>query len=387
MILAVDERVPYWNDAFGHLGEVRPFAGRKLTPNLVKDADALIVRSITAVNAALLDGSSVRFVGTASVGMDNLDQNYLKSRGIHFTNAAGSNANAVAQYFVAALLVVAQRRGWNLHRTSLGIVGVGHIGSLVEKKARALGMEVQLCDPPLRESTGDSRYRDLRDILDVDILTFHVPLTSEGPYPTRHMVDRSLLQQLTPRQFLINTSRGPVFAGPDLKLGITQAKIAGAVLDVWEGEPRIDFSLLDKTEIGTQHIAGFSFDGKVRGTEMILQELCNFFGLAKQWETRGLYPAARRIRPRKGTSGQDALLSLVLQAYDILQDDHKLRDLKDLPPEKAAPAFDRLRDQYVFRPEFHHFVVELTGSESDLATCVEGLGFQVSLDGSPSAGE
>ena len=377
MILAVDERVPYWKDAFAHLGEIRPFAGRRLTPDQVKDIDGLIVRSITPVDATLLEGSSVRFVGTASVGMDNLDQNYLRSRGIRFTNAAGCNANAVAQYFVAALLMVADRRGWNLPRKTVGIVGVGHIGSLVEKSARALGMEVLLCDPPLRESTGDARYGDLSDVLDADILTFHVPLTTEGRYPTRHMVDRQLLERLTSRHFLINTSRGAVFYGSDLKLAIRQGKVAGAVLDVWEGEPRIDFSLLDQADLGTSHIAGFSLDGKMRGTEMILQELCDFFGLANRWETRVLDHEASRISPQKGTTGQQALLSVVLQAYDIPRDDARLRALRALPREEAAFAFDRLRDEYVFRPEFHHFVVELAASDSDLAARLTQLSFQV----------
>ena len=383
MILAVDERVPYWKDAFAHLGEIRPFTGRKLASDQVRDVDALVVRSITPVNASLLEGSSVRFVGTASVGMDNLDQDYLKSRGIHFTNAAGSNANAVAQYFTAALLVVADRRGWDLRRKTVGIVGVGHIGSLVEKNARALGMEVLLCDPPLRESTGNARYGYLSDALNAEILTFHVPLTTAGPYPTRHMVDRQLLGQLTPHQFLMNTSRGPVFNGPDLETGLRQGKIAGAILDVWEGEPRIDVPLLDLVDLGTSHIAGFSLDGKVRGTEMVLQELCTFFGLANRWETRALYPEPVRICPQKGTTGQQALLSVVLQAYDILRDDANLRALRYLPQQEAASAFDRLRDEYAFHPEFHHFVVELGAADRDLAACLSRLGFEVSISGSP----
>src|SRR5512136_1219353 len=166
MILAVDEAIPYWQEAFVGLGETRPFSGRKLRPVDVKDSDALVVRSVTRVDASLLDGSSVRFVGSATIGLDHFDEPYLKSRGIRYTNAAGSNANSVAEYVTAALLVVAQRKGWNLARKSIGIIGVGNVGSRVERKVQALGMQVALCDPPLRESTGDKKYGFLEDVID-----------------------------------------------------------------------------------------------------------------------------------------------------------------------------------------------------------------------------
>ena len=377
MIIVVDEAIPYWEEAFSRLGEVRPLPGRKLRPVDVRDADALIVRSVTHVDTSLLEGSSVRFVGSATIGMDHLDVEYLKARGIHFTNAAGCNANAVAEYVAATLLVMAKRKGWDLQSKSIAVIGVGNVGSRVEKKACALGMKVLLCDPPLREARGDQRYLFLDDVLDADILTFHVPLTSDGPYPTYHMVDKNVLERLSPKQFLINSARGSVFDGRDLKESLRAGRLEGAVLDVWEDEPNIDLALLDLAELGTPHIAGYSIDGKIRATEMMFEGLCRHFRLPASWNTGSLYPAASRIRPEAGLIGEDALRSVVLQAYNILRDDGNLRDLHSLPDGRTGAGFDRLRNEYPLRPEFRHFAVDLANGQKGIAETIGNLGFQV----------
>ncbi len=377
MILAVDEAIPYGRQAFAGLGEIRAFSGRRVQAAEIKEADALVVRSITRVDSSLLEGSSVRFVGTATIGTDHLDEAYLKARRIHYTNASGSNANSVSEYITAALLVMAQRNEWNLSRKSIAIVGVGHVGSRVLEKVRALGMRVLLCDPPLRESTGDQRYLSLADVLPADILTFHVPLTRNGPYPTYHMADRALLDRMSPGQYLMNAARGSIFVGDALKAKLVQGQLEGSVLDVWEGEPRIDYSLLDLVDIGSPHIAGYSLDGKVRGTEMIVEELCRHFGIPFRWDSQGIYPKPVRIRPAPGTGGQDAVRSLVLQAYNILRDDSNLRALKSLAPEEAKAGFDRQRNEYPLRPEFRHYVVELPDALSELAPILRGLGFEI----------
>jgi len=379
MIIAVDEAIPYWQQAFSTLGEIRTFSGRKVQPADIKEAEALVIRSVTRVDAALLEGSSVRFVGTATIGTDHLDEGYLEARGIRFTNAAGSNANSVAEYVTAALLVVAQRRNWDLSKKTIAIVGVGHVGSRVLEKTRALGMRALLCDPPLRESTGDHRYQFLDDVLGADILTFHVPLTKTGRYPTYHMVDHALLDRLSPGQYLINTARGAVFDCAALKARLEQSKIEGALLDVWEGEPQIDYSLLDLVDIGSPHIAGYSLDGKVRGTEMIAEEFCRFFKIPFRWDSESVYPKPLGLRSAPGSHGQDALRSLVVQAYDILRDDANLRALKSLPGEKAKAGFDRLRNEYPLRPEFRHYMAESAGSDSLLNSKSKGLGFQVAV--------
>lgn len=379
MLFAIDEVIPYWQEAFAPLGEIRTFSGRKISRSEVREADALIVRSVTRVDAGLLEGSAVRFVGSTTIGLDHLDQEYLRSRGIFFTNAAGSNANSVAEYIVAALLVVAQRRGWKLHEKCLGIIGAGRVGEAVERKARALRMSVLLCDPPLRESTGDPRYLFLEDVLSSDILTLHVPLTLSGSYPTWQMMRREVLECLSSSQFLINSARGSVVGEVDLKTAIEKKKIGGAVLDVWEGEPSIDYDLLRLLELGTPHIAGYSFDGKVRATEMILESLCDYFEIENSWDSRGLFPAPVHLQPTAGTSGQDAVCSVVLQAYDILRDDANLRALRGLPKDSAIQSFDRLRNEYRRRPEFRHFLVDMPSDQREIAVPLETLGFQISF--------
>jgi erythronate-4-phosphate dehydrogenase len=315
----------------------------------LRDAEALIVRSVTRVDADLLDGSSVRFVGTVTTGIDHLDQEFLKAAGIRVADAAGSNANPI---------------------------GAGHIGSLVERKTRALGMEVLLCDPPLRETTGDPRYGFLDQVLQADVLTLHVPLTTQGPYPTFHMIDRRLLERLSPRQFVINSSRGAVVCGSDLKQALRERRIGGALLDVWEGEPMIDGDLLALTDLGTFHIAGSSLDAKVRGTMMIFQELCRYFQIQSEWNAGNLFPQPRRLCVEHGARGQEAVRSIVLQAYDVLKDDTGLRSLSQSGGNAPLFGFDRLRNAYALRLEFPNFVVEVP-EESGLQPILAALGFRV----------
>ncbi|MBP1594850.1 MAG: phosphoglycerate dehydrogenase-like oxidoreductase [Acidobacteria bacterium] len=380
MIIAADEVIPYVTEAFSQAGEVRLFAGRSLRAADIRDADALIVRSVTRVDAGLLEGTSVRFVGTASIGMDHLDLDYLRGRGVRFANASGGNANSVAEYVVATLLEIAERRGWILADKSIGIIGVGNIGSLVERKAEALGMRVLLCDPPLRESTGNPRYGSLDDVLEADILTLHVPLTTDGPYRTRHMIAREVLRKLSGRQFLINTSRGAIICETDLKRALRDGTIRGAALDVWENEPHIDRGLLQLTDIGTAHVAGSSLDGKVRGTDLVFREMCRCLNIDAQWGNRSMFPTRKRLQAGNGRREQDAMRALVLQAYDIRRDDMNLRGVIGMPDDAAAALFDRLRNQYALRPEFRHFLVE-AAQGSSLATGLCALGFTVAAPG------
>jgi erythronate-4-phosphate dehydrogenase len=317
MIIAVDQAIPYWKEAFSPFGEIRPFSGRSWKPEDIRDADALIVRTITPVNADILEDSSVRFVGAASAGVDHVDQDYLKKKGIRFSHATGCNANAVSEYILTALHVLASRRGWELKGRSLAVIGVGNVGSRVAAKARALGMEVALCDPPLRDATGNTQYQNLDHVLGADFLSLHVPLTTDGSYPTWHMFNRKILSGLSSRQFLINSARGPVVDNIELRSALRELKISGAILDVWEEEPRVDYSLLELLDIGTPHIAGTSLDGKVRATEMIREELCRYAGIQSSWDTDAYYPDPGLIRPDRRSAGQDVILSALVQVFDI----------------------------------------------------------------------
>ena len=379
MIIGVDQEIPYWKEAFSQLGQIRLFSARDLGPAHIRDVDALVVRSITPVTAPLLDGSSVRFVATASAGIDNIDQTYLKDRGIHFSCAAGCNANSVSEYIITALHVVASRRGWDLKTKSLAVIGVGNVGSRVADKANALGMRTYLCDPPLRDSTGDTRYKSLDEIIGADILSFHVPLCSVGLYPTWHMLDRKILDRLSPGQFLINSSRGSVFDTRELKLALKEKRILGAVLDVWEEEPGVDFSLLELLDIGTPHIAGGALDGKIRGTEMVRKELSGFFGIQSSSLSDSVFPAAEPITPETGTRGQAAMTSVLLQAFEIMKKDAGLRALGSVPAGQAEAGFDRLRTERPLRLEFPHFTVNLGKTHLDLIGAFNALGFKTRM--------
>ncbi len=379
MIIAVDQEIPYWKEALSPLGQIRLFSARDLNSAHIRDVDALVIRSITPIAAPLLDGSSVRFVAAASAGIDHIDQAYLKDRSIHFGYAAGCNANSVSEYIITALHVVASRRGWDLKKKSLAVIGVGNVGSRVADKANALGMRVHLCDPPLRDLTGDIRYQSLDEVIGADILTFHVPLCSDGPYPTWHMLDRKNLDRLSPGQFLINASRGAVFDNKELKLALEKKRISGAVLDVWEEEPRVDFSLLELIDIGTPHIAGSALDGKIRGTEMVREELSRFFGIQSSRLSDSIYPKAEPITPEMGTRGQEAMTSVLLQAFDILKRDDALRALGSVPTGQTEAGFDRLRNERPLRLEFPHFTVILDKTHIDLIGTFNALGFKTRM--------
>jgi erythronate-4-phosphate dehydrogenase len=377
MIIAVDEDLPYWEASLSQLGSIRPFQGRSLKPADLVGVDALVVRTITPVNSSLLDGTSVQVVAAASAGIDHVDRPFLKSRGIHFAYAAGSNANSVSEYILTALHVAASRKGWDLKRKSLAIIGVGHVGSRVARKAQALGMNVLLCDPPLYDLTGDRCYQPMHDILGADILTFHVPLTTSRPYPTRHMLDRKILNRLSPAQFIINSSRGEVFDSRELKAALQDKRISGAVLDVWEEEPQVDYSLLKLLEIGTPHIAGTSLDAKIRATDMVRQELSRFFGISTTPLPDSVYPVARVLHPDPRFEGQEAVTSVLLQAFEILGKDEKLRALGPLSAEQAAAGFDLLRVEKPLRLEFRHFTIELSTAQANLEPVFRALGFEV----------
>jgi len=378
--IVADENIPFVRQAFERLGDVVTASGRQITPEQVADADALLVRSVTKVNAELLDGSTVRFVGTATIGTDHLDTAYLDRRGITWAAAAGCNANSVAEYVVAALLVLARRGSFRLADKTLGVVGVGNVGSLVVRDARALGMNVLENDPPLQRQTHDRRFVAIERIFEADLVTLHVPLMRQGPDATWHMVDAGFVSKLRADSYLVNTSRGAVVDGSALRQALQRQRLAGAVLDVWENEPDIDVELLELAALGTAHIAGYSFDGKVTGTKMIHDAACRCFGLSTEWDPRPLMPPPAtpqlQIEPR-GKHPQDVVASVVAAIYDIERDDADLRGVRGLPLDQRGYHFDRLRRDYPIRREFGNTRVIVPTDQPDVAPTFEKLGFLV----------
>jgi len=380
MKIIADENIPYVKEAFGTLGEVTLLAGRRMDVASVGDADVLLVRSVTKVNEALLRGSKVGFVATATIGTDHIDGTYLQSRGISFTSAFGSNANSVVEYLMAALLNLAKRREFRLRDKAIGIIGVGNIGSRVVQKARALGMKVLQNDPPLKRRTRDPKFLPIDDLFEADILTLHTPLTLEGPDATYHMVNERFLQRMKPGSILINTARGAVVETQALHEAIDRQHLSLVVLDVWENEPHIDASLLEKVTLGTPHIAGYSLDGKTNGTEMIYRALCKFLDKEPKWSARDSLapPPVPQIEVEVADrDDEDVLREVVEKVYDIERDDTALRGILKVPEAKRGNFFDQKRKEYPVRREFFNTALILREGSKALLKKLTALGFRV----------
>lgn len=386
--IAADENIPHVRDAFADLGHVRLTPGRALTAAAVKDADVLLVRSVTRVDESLLGGSQVKMVATATIGTDHVDQAYLSQAGIAFAGAAGSNANSVGEYIVAALLTLAERERIRLAGKVIGVIGVGHVGGNVVSKCQALGMTVLKNDPPLKEQTGSDEYIELPDLLAAsDVVTLHVPLTVSGRWPTRHMVNDAFLHALRPGCWMLNASRGAVIDESALKKSAGSRRIRTA-LDVWGNEPRIDTDLLTQVDLGTAHIAGYSFDGKINGTQMIYEAVCKFLGRTPSWQGRWIMPVpptpVLTIDPTD-TDEQHTLHQTVTRIYDIEADDRRLREILTSTPETRSRHFDQLRKHYPIRREFFNTALEFTTPPApSLISKLHGLGFKTSRSLNPA---
>lgn len=378
MKIFADENIPLVKDAFGHLGEVVTFRGRELKSEDLKEAEVLLVRSVTKVNAALVDHTPIRFVGTATIGTDHIDAGALTEREIEFVSAPGSNANSVGEYVVAALLSLASARELDWEGKTLGIVGVGNCGSRVEALAPALGLELLYCDPPLARETGETRYRTLEEIAGADVLTFHVPLTRDGQDPTYHLINEDLLSMRPPGGVLINASRGAVASSEALLRHFPSHSDQLLVLDVWEGEPEIRLDLLELAAIGSPHIAGYSYDGKVKGMMMLYEALCNFLCVEPVWSPNPFLTREQVPLSPVGSGDQISILDrLIRHCYDIRLDDRNLRGLFGVPTLDRKNYFDALRKGYRVRREFSSFEVSAAGVEERLRKRILQLGFQV----------
>ncbi len=358
--IIADENIPAVREAFAHLGEVRLLPGRAITREALLEAALLLVRSVTPVNAKLLQNTAVRFIGTATIGTDHVDTAYLERQGIAFASAAGSNANSVAEYVIAALVHHAVTFGISLEHLTLGVVGVGNVGSRVEKMAAALGLSVLLNDPPLARQTRDAKYLPLDALMETDVITLQTPLTRAGEDATFHLFDAARLRAMKRGSLLINTSRGAVVDNPALKAALQSGHLA-AMLDVWENEPDIDAELLRLVEIGTPHIAGYSLDGKLNGTYHIYLAACEFLGVEPQWKLETALPPVRQpliSLPFENKRNEEILQEIIRHAYDITGDDSRLRAGLNLHPAERGRYFDRLRREYPVRREFHNYRVE-----------------------------
>jgi erythronate-4-phosphate dehydrogenase len=377
--IVVDENIPLAHEAFAACGDVELVAGRKIDARTVGEADALIVRSVTRVDDALLDGSRVRFVGTATIGTDHIDRAALERRGIAFAAAPGCNARSVAEYVVAVLLELETELSRDLRGATLGVVGVGNVGSRVAEVGAALGMRVLLCDPPRAEREAGFASVSLGVLVRAcDVLSFHVPLERGGAHPTHYLLDAAATEQLRPDAIVLNSSRGGVVDDEALAIACAAGR-ADAVLDVWESEPEPSAAMLGVVRVATPHIAGYSLDGKLAGTRLIADALATFLGSAP--------PAAEMFRPAIAApvievsgSGREAVRAAVRCVYDVRADDARLRAAlgeAGREPGARGAAFDRLRRDYPVRREFAGHQVRGALDAEATATLV-ALGFAVS---------
>ena len=370
MKILVDENMPYARELFSRLGEVKAVPGRPIPTEALTDADALMVRSVTKVNEALLGDKAIKFVGTATAGTDHVDQAWLEQAGIGFSAAPGCNAIAVVEYVFSALLMLAERDGFALVDRTVGIVGVGNVGGRLQKRLEALGIKTLLCDPPRADNGEEGDFRSLDELVaQADVLTFHTPLYKDGPYKSLHLADEALIASLKPGAILINACRGPVVDNAALLKCLNAGQQLSVVLDVWEPEPDLNLALLDKVDLGTSHIAGYTLEGKARGTTQVFEAYSQFIGQPQEVALSSLLPAPEFERiSLHGPLDQPTLKRLVHLVYDVRRDDAPLRKVAGIPGE-----FDKLRKNYLERREWSSLTVEC--DDADAAALLQKLGF------------
>lgn len=346
MKIVVDDKIPFIREAIAQIStDVIYKPGIAISPDDIHDADALIIRTRTRCDETLLKGSKVSFIATATIGYDHLDIEYLKRAHITWTNCPGCNANSVGQYIHSCLLLLEKEKGYDLSKTTVGLVGVGHVGHAVIEAIRPLGVQILLNDPPQKEALRKAgkphefflKMEELQE--KCDIISFHTPLITKGPYPTFHLANKTFFNALKKQPIIINTSRGAVVDNTDVLQALKDGIIRDAIIDTWENEPNINQELLNLIYIGTPHIAGYSADGKANATRMALTALCNHFHLPVTFQIRVPQLPEEELPEPYLTETERALV-----LYNPHTDSLKL---------KSHPTmFEELRGNYPLRREF-----------------------------------
>lgn len=374
--ILADSKIPRVADYFDGWGQIQTMDRGQIDNRRLRNIDLLLVRSETTVNAELLEGTAVKFVGSPTSGIDHIDTAYLQAAGIGFAQALGSNARSVAEYVVAALLTVSQRRGERLAGKTLGIVGVGNIGSLVSEMAKALQMEVLKNDPPKQLQTGDTSFVSLDEILQCDFVTLHVPLSKTSKFPTFHLLDKTILNKLSRHCVLVNTARGAVVDNQALLQKLESRTLGGAVLDVWEKEPEILMPLLKSIDIGTPHIAGYSWDGKIKGTEMVYAAACKHFNVERPFKLSPEDGPRAGVIDWTGNEPFERELKRVIDClYNIEIDDSNLRRSLQLSASERPSYFSDLRKNFRIRREFGSQALKILPRQPELCKGLQMLGF------------
>jgi erythronate-4-phosphate dehydrogenase len=372
MKFIIDDKIPYIKWALEPYGEVVYLPGPKTTPEIVKDADAIITRTRTICNEQLLAGSSVKLIATATIGYDHIDTDYCKKAGIQWTNAPGCNSKSVEQYIASALFVLAHRKGFQLKGKTIGVVGVGQVGSKVANVCKLFGMSVLLNDPPRARAEGQGKFCSLEEIQEkADIITLHVPLNMQGEDITYHLAGESFFKALKRSPVVINSCRGEVLDTLAAQRAIKDGQLSGLVIDCWENEPEIDLELMKMADLATPHIAGYSKDGKANGTSMSIRAISRFFNLGiDNWQAQQVeLPAQTDIQlDGLNLSSEEIVAKAVLSTYDIRTDDAALR--------KTPGLFEKLRGDYPLRREYPVYTVVAKNMEDQTLKLLKDLGYK-----------
>jgi erythronate-4-phosphate dehydrogenase len=371
--IIADEKIPFLKGVLESYADVLYLPGNRIDRSAVSDADALLIRTRTKCVESLLKGTKVKFVGTATIGFDHIDIAYCNKNNITWTNAPGCNSSSVQQYIASALLKLECDHHFLLNQKTIGIIGVGNVGSKIQKLAKALGMNVLLNDPPRERSEGASGFVEIGTLLqEADIISLHVPLNIVGEDQTYHLFSDENFRKVRNGAWLINSSRGEVAETSALRKALKTGRLAGAILDVWENEPDIDPELMSVAYIATPHIAGYSTDGKANGTAMVVNSLCRYFGLPLyDW-----YPdkvpepgSPYKIINCSNKSDSDIIREAVAHTYDISEDDNNLR--------RSPSYFEKQRGSYRLRREFPAFTVKLIDGTEKVRETLSELAFRI----------
>ncbi len=362
--ITADENIPFVNDAFESLGTVTTLKGREISNNNLTQTDILLVRSVTQVNAALLRGTPVKFIASATAGFNHIDLDYLNKHHIGFARAPGSNAISAAEYVLAGICKwsLSQNQSLeDLQQLTIGIIGYGNVGSRVKRLCDAFGIKAVINDPPLQQRQQQTtpspqdlsvtHFSSIKEALNCDIVTLHTPLTHHGKHATFRLIDREHIAALKPGALFINAARGEVVEEPALLRRMQEKNDLNLILDVWENEPVISLEMLEQTLIGTPHIAGYSIDGKIRGTEMIYQAVCDFLDKPPQWYAANVaFP--NHPKYNLAASKHQDKRKAILAAYDIMADNKRLKKILENQTLSDGKYFDSLRKNYPVRREY-----------------------------------
>ena len=373
MRILADENIPML-EMFEQHGQLRRVAGRSLDRAVLGDAEVLLVRSVTQVDRALLAGSQVKFVGTCTIGTDHLDLDYFAEQGIGWASAPGCNARGVVDYVLSSLLTLAERDGVDLTQRCYGVVGAGQVGDRLVKVLRGMGWQVLVCDPPRQQREGGD-YVDLATLVKrCDVISLHTPLTKLGEHPTHHLIAVEQLQSLSAGSWLINASRGAVVDNQALKQFLAQRPDVRAVLDVWEGEPQVDIELAQRCDIATAHIAGYSLDGKIRGTAQIYQAFCQHFTIPAKSVIEFPEQTLLSMHLAAHTPLAEAMRVVCRAVYDPRSDDAAFRLSLVGDADQRRLAFDQVRKNYPVRREIPDLQVQLSQPQTELQRMLTALG-------------